>query len=343
MVSILPRKIPRSSIEPFPRMDFEPMTEQREFMDMPPWKMPQSYGVGSYDSRSYNPIAPPYKTQNLLGLPGYSPREPYIPAPPDQLLAHGNILIVPVELATYLNAVEEALVSDAATTGMRMPYKPLDHHPSGNTFNVPETYKMPALSINIPEDEQLKPYIKNAILSVKQNEDVYADLIGILPHKRRYDGVVPVQMDETEAYVGVTELNPMTGRAKRVGISSYTDPARARNGGAHEGVHVLTGVLLPYTLDSPEPVGRTYMEMLAEYSRILYARHIGDSAMEAEIMRLTPYATQIALGDIIEERYVSEMTGKRGFRAFNVDVQLMQSLEYARERLHECMEPVLKG
>ena len=59
--------------------------------------------------------------------------------------------------------------------------------------------------------------------------------------------------------------------------------------------------------------------------------------MEKRIRDATPYSGPVTLGDIIEDHYQSRIiTGKRGIRAFNIDVQL-GSLEEARERLHECL------
>ena len=150
----------------------------------------------------------------------------------------------------------------------------------------------------------------------------------------RYQGKVPVYIDDTRAYAGVTEFGPVYRNrklgveAKRMGISRHVPLDKVKRVAKHELRHVQAEKLVEYA-DVPEHLTRLVVEAYAEFDGIMH----GSKDEAREIEHTTPYPQVVKFARYVHDCYRSERTGKPGFRAFVEDVIKYESMHAALENL----------
>ncbi len=190
-------------------------------------------------------------------------------------------------------------------------------------------YHMPAiLTDGLPKDI-------GAEVEEARREVANEDPVGVV--EERYTGRVPVQIDDSESYAGITNVDAYSGDpvATRVGISNRVRRKHAKRVTKHELRHVRAEKMLRYA-DVPQPFVTLIMEAYAEYGGIKAAKKAGNTTEIHEILRTTPYPEAIQFGVNVDRSYVSDRDGKRGFAAFVRDIYRNRSIAKTLGRLVEC-------
>ncbi|MDI6722819.1 MAG: hypothetical protein QMD97_04635 [Candidatus Aenigmarchaeota archaeon] len=200
---------------------------------------------------------------------------------------------------------------------------------------------MPAIAIDsgIPDDTVHQ--IRKAYKEVKEEPD-----IGII--EKRYDGSIPVQLDNNPPYLGVTEFGAYHGRngpdigARRIGINRKVKGKQAKRVTKHELRHAKSESLLKY-MDVTDHMRTLIMESYAEFGGMKAARH-----EKPEIIFTTPYTPAIKFGITADKFYKSDIDGAEGYAAFIRDIQKNKSARYTllqlgrniKEAMNNGIDPV---
>ena len=179
----------------------------------------------------------------------------------------------------------------------------------------------------LPSD--VRPHVEEGIRRARDG-----DPVGVV--EERYHGSVPVHIDRSPPYAGVTEFRPSYEGpvANRMGISDRLSPKFAKRVGAHEARHVRSEKMLKYADVSPGDV-RLIMESYAEFGEFKALLKAGMRDEAEEIIRTTPYPTAMKLGFAVDKHYISNRDGKRGYEAFIRDIFRNMSMERTLDRLGE--------
>lgn len=200
---------------------------------------------------------------------------------------------------------------------------------AGRQFGF-EAY-MPAIATSALPSETAR-YVREAYREIDEGPRV-----GIV--EERNTGKVPVHIDESPPYAGVTEFDPkyahdgLDVESRRVGISdslpTYVKIGRKRLNykkrvARHEFRHVLSEKLLRYMTDLTPHQRTLIMEAYAEFAGIK-----GKTEDKETVLLTTPYTPAVKFGYFVDMFYKSEKDGKQGFAAFIRDIQYHKSAKEA--------------
>jgi hypothetical protein len=189
-------------------------------------------------------------------------------------------------------------------------------------------YHMPAMDLSDVKPD-IKPDVYEGVEEVRRE-----DPVGI--EEERYNGRIPITIDNDDGYKGVTEIKgDYRGRtrAERIGISNRVSKREAKRVAKHEGRHVRSEVLAGYGEDVSPWMRTLVMESYAEFGGMIAAIKAGKPEEAAEIQATTPYPQAVQFGKHVDKHYVSDIDGNRGYETFIRDIQRNKSMAKTLDNL----------